>query len=162
MMIINPALRDGNLRPEDAKIVKNLDSALEKSSLTFNTKVYRGISDDTGAFDGIKIGDVIRDKGYVSTSPNPAVAEAFANSSVIQGKPVVLEIDVPFGQPAIAADLATTIWEGKEPISDDPFFVELSGFTRLNEVVLPRRTKMTVTEIRDEENAKYVKVEITK
>lgn len=160
--VINPALRSGNLPPEHERTVRLLDSSLEKSSLTFHTKVYRGISDDTGAFDEIKVGDVIRDKGYVSTSPNPAVAEAFANSTVIQGKPVVLEIDIPRGQPAIAADLATTIMTRKEPIQDDPFFVEISGFTRLNEIVLPRRLKMTVKEVRNEENAKYVKVEITK
>lgn len=161
--VINPALRQkSELSQEHAKIVKDLDKALAKSNLDYNTKVYRGISDDTGAFDGIKVGDSFVEVGYSSTSPNPAVAEAFANSTVIQGKPIVLEIDVPYGHPAIAADVATALVTGIDPVQTDEMMVELTGFTRLNEIVLPRNLSMMVTEVRDEENAKYVRVGIGK
>ena len=145
---------------ENKKLIKTLDGVIDNTSLDYNTTLYRGISDDTGDFLNLQIGDEIIEKGYSSTSPNPAVAEAFANSTVIQGKPVVLEIDLPYGQPALASDVASTRLFGYDLIQDDPMMIEITGFTRLNEVTLPRNMTFEVTEIIDKENAKYVKVRL--
>ena len=152
----------GPISPEDEAIIGTLDGVIEGTGFQYNTTVYRGVSDTDGQFRELKVGDVILEKGYSSTSPNPAVAEAFANSTVIQGQPVVLEIDVPFGQPALASDVASSKLFGYDIIQDDPMMVEITGFTRLNEVTLPRGLSMKVTEVRDTENARYVKVKITK
>ena len=152
----------GPISPEDKELIGTLDGVIEGAGFQYNTTVYRGVSDTDGQFKQLQVGDVILEKGYSSTSPNPAVAEAFANSSVIQGQPVVLEIDVPFGQPAIASDVASMKLFGYDIIQDDPMMVELTGFTRLNEVTLPRGLTMEVVKVTDKENARYVKVKINK
>jgi hypothetical protein len=161
---VNDFLRGKSTRisPKNKELIKTLDEVIDGASFDFNTTVYRGVSDDTGAFMDLKIGDRILELGYQSTSPNPAVAEAFANSTVIQGKPVVLQIDVPFGHPAIASDVSSTRLFGYELIQDDPMLIEITGFTRLNEITLPRGMTMEVVEIIDKENARYVKVRIVK
>jgi hypothetical protein len=40
--------------------------------------------------------------------------------------------------------------------------IELTGFTRLNEVTLPRGLSMEVVSVTDKESARYVKVKIIK
>jgi SPP1 gp7 family putative phage head morphogenesis protein len=158
---INNFLRGkGQISPENKKLMKTLDKVIEDSGFNYNLKVYRGISDDTGAFTNLKIGDTILEKGYSSTSPNPAVAEAFANSTVIEGKPVVLEIDLPFGQPALASDVASNRLFGYDMVEEDEMMIDITGFTRLNEVTLPRDITLEVTEIIDKENARYVRTRI--
>ena len=152
----------GPISPEDEAIIGTLDGVIEGASFQYNTTVYRGVSDTDGQFRELKVGDVILEKGFSSTSPNPAVAEAFANSTVIQGQPVVLEIDVPFGQPALASDVASMKLFGYDIIQDDPMMVEITGFTRLNEVTLPRGLSMEVVSVTDKESARYVKVKIIK
>lgn len=152
----------GPISPEDQKLIQTFDGVVAGASLEYNTKVYRGVSDTDGQFLDLKVGDTILEKGYSSTSPNPAVAEAFANSSVIQGRPVVMEIDVPFGHPALASDVASSKLFGYEIIQDDQMMIDLTGFTRLNEITLPRGLSMKVTEIEEKENARYVKVKIVK
>jgi GNAT superfamily N-acetyltransferase len=152
----------GPIAPADEAIIGTLDGVIEGAGFQYNTTVYRGVSDTDGQFRDLKVGDVIIEKGFSSTSPNPAVAEAFANSSVIQGQPVVLEIDVPFGQPALASDVASMKLFGYDIIQDDPMIVEITGFTRLNEVTLPRGLNMEVIKVTDKENARYVKVKINK
>jgi hypothetical protein len=161
---VNNYLRGKSTRisVENKELIKTLDEVIDGSSLQYNTTVYRGVADDTGAFMDLKIGDRIIEKGYSSTSPNPAVAEAFANSTVIEGKPVVLEIDLPYGQPAIAADVASNRLFGYDVIQEDEMMIEITGFKRLNEVTLPRNMTFEVTEIIDKLNARYVKVRIVK
>ena len=161
---INGFLRGekGPIAPEDEAIIGTLDGVIEGAGFQYNTTVYRGVSDTDGQFRELKVGDVIIERGFSSTSPNPAVAEAFANSAVIQGQPVVLEIDVPFGQPALASDVASMKLFGYDIIQDDPMMIELTGFTRLNEVTLPRGLSMEVVSVTDKESARYVKVKIIK
>jgi hypothetical protein len=161
---VNDFLRGKSTKisPENKKLIKTLDEVIDGTSLDYNTTVYRGVSDNTGAFMDLKIGDRITEWVYSSTSPNPAVAEAFANSTVIQGKPVVLEIDLPYGQPAIASDVASTRLFGRDIVQDDEMLIEITGFTRLNEITLPRDMTFEVFEIIDKENARYVKVRIIK
>ena len=162
--VVNGYLRGESdvISQEDKQLIETFDGVIEGASLQYNTTVYRGVSDTDGKFTQLKVGDTILENGYSSTSPNPAVAEAFANSTVIEGKPVVLEIDVPYGQPALASDVASSKLFGYELIQDDPMTVEITGFTRLNEVTLPRGLKMEVTSVVDKENARYVKVKINK
>jgi hypothetical protein len=157
---VNDYLRGKSTKisPENKKLIKTLDKVIDGTSLEYNTTLYRGVSDDTGDFLNLKIGDTIKELGYSSTSPNPAVAEAFANSTVIEGKPVVLEIDLPYGHPGIAADVASNRLFGYDVVQDDEMMIDITGFTRLNEVTLPRNMTFEVTEIIDKENARYVKV----
>lgn len=161
---INSFLRGGksSISAEDEAIIGTLDGVIAGAGFQYNTTVYRGVSDTDGRFTQLKVGDTILENGYSSTSPNPAVAEAFANSTVIEGKPVVLEIDVPFGQPALASDVVSSKLFGYDIIQEDPMMVEIAGFTRLNEVTLPRGLKMEVTNVVDKENARYVKVKINR
>jgi hypothetical protein len=161
---VNDYLRGKSTRisVENKELIKTLDEVIDGSSLQYNTTVYRGVADDTGAVMDLKIGDRIIEKGYSITSPNPAVAEAFANSTVIEGKPVVLEIDLPYGQPAIAADVASNRLFGYDVIQEDEMMIEITGFKRLNEVTLPRNMTFQVTEIIDKVNARYVRVRIVK
>jgi len=162
---VNDYLRGKSTRisKENKELIKTFDEVIDGATLDYNTTVYRGVADDTGQFMDLQVGDRITEKGYSSTSPNPAVAEAFANSTVIEnGRPVVLEIDVPFGQPAIASDVASTRLFGRDLVQDDEMIIEITGFTRLNEITLPRNMTFEVTEIVDTENARYVKVRIVK
>jgi hypothetical protein len=162
--VVNNHLRDESLpiSTQDQELIGTLDGVIAGSGMQYNTTVYRGVVDTDGQFKELKVGDTLLEKGFQSTSPNPAVAEAFANSTVINGQPVVLEIDVPFGQPALAADVASFKLFGYDIIQDDPMMVELTGFTRLNEVTLPRGLTMEVVSVADRENARYVKVKINK
>jgi SPP1 gp7 family putative phage head morphogenesis protein len=159
---VNDYLRGKSTRisKENKELIKTLDEVIDGATLDFNTTVYRGVSDDTGDFMNLQVGDRITEKGYSSTSPNPAVAEAFANSTVVMGQPVVLEIDIPYGQPAIASDVASTRLFGRDLVQDDEMIIEITGFTRLNEITLPRNMTFEVTEIVDKESARYVKVRI--
>jgi hypothetical protein len=73
-----------------------------------------------------------------------------------------LEIDLPYGQPAIAADVASNRLFGYDVIQEDEMMIEITGFKRLNEVTLPRNMTFQVTEIIDKVNARYVRVRIVK
>ena len=161
---VNGALRNStSLSPENQTLVTNLDSAIAGSGMEIKTTVYRGLVDDNGSLERLKVGDTMLEKGYSSTSPNPAVAEAFANSAYSpEGKPYVLQIEVPAKHPAIAADVVGNKLSGTDLIQTDPMTVELTGYTRLNEVTLPRNLSMAVKEITVKENATYITVSITK
>lgn len=73
--------------------IKNIDSLIDKSSLTESIKVYRGF----GKFElrGLKIGDSLTDKAYVSTSLSENLARRFGNSKSYA------EIRLPKGSKAI-------------------------------------------------------------
>jgi SPP1 gp7 family putative phage head morphogenesis protein len=164
---INDGLRGKMpLSATNKQTITELDKVIKNASLDYNTTVYRGIIDDTGVFDQIRIGDTIKDKGFLSTSVNPAVAEAFANGTIIEGKPIVLEIDVPAGSPALASDLASAyladdLEQGASTrLDDNDMIAEIAGYVRLNEITLPRNLSLEVTEIIKKENATYFKTRI--
>ena len=161
---VNGGLRGAApLSPESQALVANLDSTIAGASMDTSTTVFRGVVDDSGALEQLKVGDTILEKAYSSTSPNPAVAEAFANDPYSsEGKPYVLQIEVPAKHPAIAADVVSNKLAGRDLVQTDPMTVELTGYTRLNEVILPRNLGMTVTAITKKESATYIKVSITK
>ncbi len=89
--VINPLLRDGpeGLDEEDigvgASTVQRLDAAFAATPVTTNgLTLYRGIGDPTGEFDeamqAAKVGQVLSDQGYLSTSIDPDVAKGFSTA----------------------------------------------------------------------------------
>lgn len=96
---LNANLRLGN-GPEDASDTMNgVDEGMRP--IPAPIKVYRGLDrpweDIFGA--APQVGGVIEDKGYMSTSTNPDVAESFSSSEGAEGvvEGAVLEISVPAG-----------------------------------------------------------------
>jgi len=94
---INYALRNGkSLGSKNESIVKNLDSAIEKSKLASGTKLYRGTSPEALGIDkDIKkmsaedvkalIGKTISDNAYTSTSTEEKSASIFAGRGEKRG-----------------------------------------------------------------------------
>lgn len=82
-LVLNDMLREGgqyDLGALDEDDLQNLDlmndqlrSALDKSEVTRDTTVYRGVSQ----FGDVEVGDVVTDRGWQATSYNPQIAEAF-------------------------------------------------------------------------------------
>jgi hypothetical protein len=85
---VNPALRDGVvMSPEDKLLVKHVDHGLEQMPL-HDGKTYRGIvtpSEYDSSKDYIdanfKVGQVVRDDAYLSTSKDRLLADTFSNGS---------------------------------------------------------------------------------
>ena len=95
---INNNLRNGGNGGENSDIVKNIDSAINKSTIKSGTTLYRGTSTEALGLnksvrdlsaDDIKslVGKNIADKAYVSTSLKKNVADNFAGrSNNVDGK----------------------------------------------------------------------------
>lgn len=159
---INDGLRQGtDLSPERADTVAALDKIIGSSELDQIT-LYRGIVDSDGRFENIFAGDTLKEPGYSSTSPNPLVAESFSENQNADGDPVVLVISAAAGQPGIAADLCTERLTGANLLAPDEMMNELAGWTRMNEVILPRDLTMNVNSVKVADNIKYVNVSIGK
>jgi hypothetical protein len=81
---INEALRDPQISEEGyQKYIDGIDSAIETApALKKPITVYRGVSYNVGRdnkfWDKMEVGDVIEDKGYVSTTLRPSLAADFA------------------------------------------------------------------------------------
>lgn len=158
---VNDGLRNGTeLSPYDQNVVDTLDQVIASTSLGEPTVLYRGITDPDGRFADIQPGDQVVEPGYSSTSPNPLVAEAFADSPDREGTPVVLSIAVTADQPAIAADLATERIMGEDLLQPDPDLAEMTGWWRMNEVILPRGTTFVVKSVKVVDGIKYVEMEV--
>ena len=154
---INDSLRDGTpLDAEYQNVVDTLDGVIAGASLDEPTVLYRGITDPDGRFADIQPGDQVVEPGYSSTSPNPLVAEAFADSPDRSGTPVVLSIAVTADQPALAADLATERLSGQDLLQPDDMQAELTGWWRMNEVILPRGTTFAVKSVKPGYSVKSV------
>lgn len=91
--------------PEDQESLRDssrhMDNAIHKHITTKPIHVWRGIvhKADIGSFNG-NPGDIIHDKGYVSTSVNPKVATNFLKYET----PHLFHIKVPAGSHAIIPD----------------------------------------------------------
>lgn len=84
--------------PSIEQWVTKMDSALEHARLHEDVTVYRGIVDDGMTSDPeAYVGDMIRDKGFTSTTLDPAIAESFAGYG--EGA-TILKIDLPKGSRA--------------------------------------------------------------
>lgn len=116
---INEALREGRELELETKWI---DSALKKSpGFKEDTVVFRGLTGDPM----LDTGDEFTDKGYISTSINPVVAEGFANQDAIGGG-VMFEINVPKGHPAA-------------------YVSDIGGNSSEFETILPRDTQLRIT-----------------
>jgi hypothetical protein len=158
-VVINDALRNKTPLSEGNALVKNIvDSAIKRSSFDTDVLVYRGLADDTGAITSLGIGSEVRDLAYTSTSMNPAVAEAFANGVMLdRGQPVVMEILIPKGSPALAADVVTNPTGAAWLSAQD---AEMYGYSNLNEVVLPRGTTLKITGRRIKDKTIYLEMTV--
>ena len=97
--LMNFWLRMKNMNVEDfpqpyKRWAKTLDGILKKYSVDGPKTLYRGIY-DSAFLDGLKAGDIFNDKGYMSTSGNPAITDIFTDSE----HPVIMEIKTSKGIP---------------------------------------------------------------
>jgi hypothetical protein len=117
---LNYRLRDNlELKDADHETAKELDAMI--APLDQDMVLWRGVG--SGPFAKAKIGDMIRDAGYVSTSTSVDQARVF--TSVMGGEPAMLRISIKKGTPVI--DLQE--WKGE------------------NEIVIPRGAMFRVDEI---------------
>jgi hypothetical protein len=128
---INGALRAGS--KNDLRI-KDLDSALSKSTMPETTTVYRGGPIDQKA---MKVGAIAKDKGYLSGSLDPGYAATYSHRTSLETRSKLSKsgmemaswkITVPKG--AKAAPLGGTSANRGE-----------------GEVLMPRGSKLKVTKI---------------
>jgi hypothetical protein len=93
---INKALRDPKTGPKEGSspLIKELDRAINRSSLKENTTVYRGISDlsKLGIDPSKAVGTTIKDPAYMSVSLNDKIAKKYAGDSG-----AILKISAPKG-----------------------------------------------------------------
>lgn len=140
---INAALRTGDhmawATGSQQRVIRGMDRAFEATSgLSKTTTLWRGLSED---HQGLTVGGVFEDRGFVSTAPSRKTAEHFVGD-----KGVLIRITAPKGTRALAPMLT-----GKPS-------PELSGMIRRDgaevsavvggaepELVLPRGTKFKVT-----------------
>jgi SPP1 gp7 family putative phage head morphogenesis protein len=155
----NEALRKQKPLSDKYALNRNLlDTAIKRSSFDTDVMVYRGITDIDDSFKNLAIGTEVSDLAYASTTLNPVVAEAFASGVMLdKGTPVIMEIIVPKGTPALAADVVTNPTGAAGLTAME---AEMYGYSNLNEVVLQRNTKMKITGKRVENNALYLEMTV--
>lgn len=88
---INSSLRNGFGGGDEY-----LDSALAKASVPETVTVYRGLQHDPG----LEVGDVFKDRAYLSLSKNKHTAEDFADDFGNASGGVLFEVKLPKGSPA--------------------------------------------------------------
>jgi uncharacterized protein len=100
-------------------LFKDMDNALNKSSLKEDTVVYRGIKDPSklGLSPNMAIGATVKDPGYMSATLNPKVAAKYA------GDGAVLKIAAPKG-----AKGASVGGISRYPKEHEMLFARGSGF----------------------------------
>lgn len=121
---IESQLRRGEIGPRVQAIVDNLDKVIERSKVPENLTVYRGGFGEKLA--SLKPGDLVHDKGYVSTTLNANVAAGFAG---VGG----------------TGDPSKAIYKINLPKGSSGYFVY--DFERENEVLLPRNSVFRVESI---------------
>lgn len=132
-------LQGNKLNDEDKNIaermIKNLDSALSKSSLKDNLTVYRGMYNVKNIRDMGKegIGKEINMSSYWSTSPSISTAEEFTHESS-SGSGVLFEIKLKKGQKAL---------NGK-----------VNGNKEEPELILPKNQKYKIIDFKPKGNGK--------
>jgi hypothetical protein len=94
---LNAALRAG--KPMDAAqatLAAHLDTAIRKSKIKEDITTYRGVKEPAKFFgENVKIGTVIVDNGYISTSKNPSTGHGWS------GDGLVAKIKLPKGSSAL-------------------------------------------------------------
>ena len=135
---INTALRGSSpINSSVQKSIDNMDSLFDLAPVTEKPMIlFRGIG-DPGTYDDIQAGEIIADKGFLSTSFKPMTAEGFGGSQGQKG--IVLEIYLPEGSKAVYGHGAAH--EGTGTLSATSF----AGGE--NEVILPRGTEFYITDV---------------
>lgn len=89
---LNEALRNNeDLSGPWARHVKHLASFLDKSKLIGDKTLYRGVDELTWeAMDHLKEGDIVSDRGFMSTSLSRGLAESFGHEGKEGGKLMVI------------------------------------------------------------------------
>ena len=130
---MNSILRKGRLNAEDVlpewrKNILHMDDLMKKGTLPEDTYLFRGIGTK---IDEPKPGDVLVDKGFVSTSTTPKVASGFTGSERLP-----LAIRAPEGTRAIPVNPVLKPQEAGKP----------SRYSAEAEIILPRGTKLLITD----------------
>lgn len=97
----------GPLDPEAVKkTTSDLDSLTNgQDRVPENMMVVRGISMREKDFANFKVGAVVSDKAYMSTSIDASYAEKFSSTETKKGRlPIMMNIRVPAGHPAVYCD----------------------------------------------------------
>lgn len=135
---INTALRGSSpINSSVQRSIDNIDTLFDLTPVTEKPMVlFRGIG-ATSAYDDIQAGEIIADKGFLSTSFKPTTAEGFGGSQGPKG--IVLEIYLPEGSKAVYGHGAAH--ENTGTLSTSSF----AGGE--NEVILPRGTEFYITDV---------------
>ena len=79
--------------------VKAIDAMINRAALPYDSSVYRGVNNASnwlgGPIDESAVGRVFTDAGYMSTSANQSITQAWVSYGVSDG--VVMEIQLPAG-----------------------------------------------------------------
>ena len=115
--------------------IHDLDRAIDKSPLKENMELYRGISAHSAremfGGDGLKVGALIQDKGFVSTSKDLSVADKWADRTDNAGmRGVRIIIEAKAGQRGLDA-------------------TKFSVDSKEKEVILPRDSQFTVIGVKE-------------
>ena len=99
---INNYLREGKLPSETNKkeidnTIKNINSAIKKSSISEDKTVYRGIKK---GFENKQKGDIISDKAFLSTTTSRSIANKFTEKLNRDENPALLKINLKKGDSA--------------------------------------------------------------
>lgn len=101
---INAVLRGTLARGEAGRAeraIPRMDKVMrEAPPLNRNTIVYRGIDRDLG----LNVGDVITDRGFMSTTFDPDQALEFTKGGKVKGESTLIEIRVPRGTRGVVMD----------------------------------------------------------
>lgn len=120
---IREAYREGRPYPLDdgSDLTSSLDSAMDSSYLSTDSKLYRIIQVEPQWVDNLEAGSEVNHDFYISTTTDHSSAKAYGKTPGRQGqRPVMLEILAPSGSRA------------------------MSGAPGLKEVILPPDSEMTV------------------
>ena len=134
-----------DLNPYDLKLPSVLQRAIQRSVIKKPTVVYRGSTANAEFGDRIlSVGDIVEDKGFVSTSKSGTQAVKFANYK--GGEPVVYKIALPKGHPGL--DIKQTYNDFNENIV---YRSEREGFTPFNSYQQTLRSSESAHAMREEE-----------
>lgn len=138
-VMANSALRlGGDVSSMTAQTIAGMDSILDRSVLTGDAKVYRGLGANQAMLDGILAKGVMRDRAFTSTSVDKDFADSWvANTGSSAMTPIIMEINLPKGFKAHKVD-----YDAVGP-----------GFDHENEVVLPRGLEFDITDVQEYTNA---------
>lgn len=139
---INSDLRHG-LDNDD---IKGIDSLLKPSSKKMT--LYRGVNimwgnNDTYSYEYAEVGDILADKGFLSTSKSQKEALEF---TAYGEEPTILKINVPKGTKILDINQAYKKYSKNTNVHE-----------KEQEVVLPRDSKLKVTKV-EEDVEGYIKI----